>query len=183
MDAEAGDGMTDERRSEIAARLSWGWRDWYEKVLDRQSADWDATALEFFEQAAAELLAERTQLLADLEEARQAREIDQAHSALDAAGIPRETAAGPWPLERRVRLLAAWWQESQGVAELNPELVAERERLRSTIDALVSGLESPSVVAVRILARLAGEPGCVIPGEERLVGVVCAAMEREGAGG
>lgn len=110
-------------------------------------------------------------------------ELAATHSALDAAGIPRETAAGPWPLERRVRMLAAWQQESQRVAELNPELVMERERLRSTIDALVSGLESPAVVAVRILARLAGEPGCVIPGEERLVGVVCAAMEREGAGG
>lgn len=137
MDAEAGDGVTDERRQDIQVRLSWGWRDWYVKVLDRQSADWDATALEFFEQAAEELLTERTQLLAEMKEARQ--EMDLAHAALDAAGVPRETAAGPWPLERRVRLLAAWWQESQMVAELNPELLAENERLRDLLDSLVTG--------------------------------------------
>lgn len=194
MDAEAGVELTDERRSEIASRLSWGWRDWYVNVLNRQSADWDAVALEFFEQASEELLAEngrleaanahlrecdaeilglrlrgvdrerreflaeRTQILAELEAAREARnraglnerravvatlreleaDLASAHATLDEAGVPRETTTGPWPLERRVRCLLAWWQESRGVAELNPELLAERERLRDLLDALVT---------------------------------------------
>jgi hypothetical protein len=54
--------VTPERRAEIQERLGWGWRDWYEKVLNRQSADWDAHALAFFGSAAEELLEENTRL-------------------------------------------------------------------------------------------------------------------------
>lgn len=80
-------------------------------------------------------------------------ELTAAHAVLDEAGVPRESSSGPWPLERRIRLLLAWWQDRGDRLEQNPTA-----RILAELTDNAEGYDHSLLLAAAHCVRQSGRP-------------------------